>query len=62
VQKPGFAYSADRLRERNETLRAQFVIYSNCKSTVSSVRGCRIEIFFNGKTRASFFKPARSGV
>src|SRR5947207_540384 len=29
-------------------------VYSNCKSTVSSVRGLYRGIFFNGKTRASF--------
>src|SRR5437660_3650081 len=40
-------------------LRTRFAIYSNCKSTVSSVHGCRVEIFFYGKTRASFFSPAR---
>ena len=26
---------------------------------MSSVRGCRVEIFFDGKTRASFFRPTR---
>jgi hypothetical protein len=38
--KPGFAYSAVRtgFQKRDATSRAPFAIYSNCKSTVSSIR------------------------
>jgi len=44
------------VRESGRGIARPFAIYSNCKSTVSSVHGCRVEFFFFGKTRASFFQ------
>jgi hypothetical protein len=47
------------VRESGRDIARPFAIYINCKSTVSSVHGCRVEFFFDGKTRASFFGPTR---
>src|SRR5438552_11944481 len=47
------------VRESGRDIARPFAIYSNCKSTVSRVHGVRVEIFFDGKTRASFFRPTR---
>src|SRR2546427_11708657 len=44
------------VRESGRDIARPFAIYINCKSTVSSVHGCRVEFFFDGKTRASFFR------
>src|SRR6266513_4993309 len=52
-KNPFFAYS-DRLGERNETLRPRFAIYINCKSTVSSIRGCSVEFFSTARRAPAF--------
>src|SRR5258706_14268361 len=59
VKKTGLCLFRGSTSRAHEALRARFAIYSNCKSIVSSVHGFRVEFFFHGKTRASFFKPAR---
>src|SRR6266849_2603751 len=70
-QSPGAASQREAARARNRALliprstprareapRARFAIYSNCKSTVSSVHGSRVE-FFSTARRAPAFSCRR---
>src|SRR2546425_2070918 len=47
------------VRESGRGIARPFAIYSNCKSTVSSVHGCRVEFFFSARRAPAFFRPTR---
>src|SRR5438034_917123 len=50
------------VRESGRGIARPFAIYSNCKSTVSSVHGCRVEFFFRQDARQLFSGRRGCGV